>query len=329
MKVLITGGTGFVGAWTAKAVQDGGHQVKFLVRGPDRLHTSAAQIGVDVGDHVVGDIADSESTAEALRGCDAVIHCAAMVSTDPARSEEMLRTNLEGARNVLGGAAAAKMDPIIHVSSFSALFRPGLAMLHADLPVVGGSDGYGKSKAIVEAYARGLQDAGAPVNISYPGMVLGPPAGDQFGEAAEGVQAALKMRGVPGRSAAWIVVDVRDLAALHVALLQPGQGPRRYMAGGRRIAVDRLAFLLGAAADRSLVVYPVPDVGLRALGRLFDVIGDHLPFETPINSAAMQYYTQMPPADDTPAERDLGITQRDAAQTLADTVDGLREVGRI
>src|ERR1700684_2561448 len=253
MKVLITGGTGFVGAWTAKAVQDGGHQVKFLVRNPDRLHTSAAQIGVDVSDYVVGDIADPDSTAAALEGCDAVIHCAAMVSTDPARCEEMLRTNLEGARNVLGGAAAAKMDPIIHVSSFSALFRPGLPMLHADLPVVGGSDGYGKSKAIVEAYARGLQDAGAPVNISYPGMVLGPPAGDQFGEAAEGVQAALQMRGVPGRGAAWIVVDVRDLAALHVALLQPGQGPRRYMAGGRRVAVVRLALLLGTGAERNVV----------------------------------------------------------------------------
>src|SRR6201991_5076583 len=245
MKVLITGGTGFVGAWTAKAVQDGGHQVKFLVRNPDRLHTSAAQIGVDVGDHVVGDIADPESTAAALRGCDAVIHCAAMVSTDPARSEEMLRPNLEGARNVLGGAAAAKMDPIIHVSSFSALFRPGLAMLHADLPVVGGSDGYGKSKAIVEAYARGLQDAGAPVNISYPGMVLGPPVGDQFGEAGEGVRAALQMHAIPGRSAAWLVVDVRDLAALHAALLEPGRGPRRYTAGGHRVPASELANMLG------------------------------------------------------------------------------------
>ncbi|WIM86295.1 NAD-dependent epimerase/dehydratase family protein [Candidatus Mycobacterium wuenschmannii] len=329
MKVLITGGTGFVGAWTAKAVQDAGHHVRFLVRSPDRLNTSAAQIGVDVSDHVVGDIADAEITAEVLRGCDAVIHCAAMVSTDPARADEMLHTNLEGARNVLGGAVAAKIDPIIHVSSFTALFRPGLPKLHADLPVVGGSDGYGKSKAIVEAYARGLQDAGAPVNISYPGMVLGPPAGDQFGEAAEGVEAAIKMGGVPGRSAAWIVVDVRDLAALHVALLRPGQGPRRYMAGGQRIPVDRLAALIGAAADRNLLAVPVPDVGLRALGRLFDVVGDHLPFETPINSAAMQYYTQMPNSDDTPAERDLGITQRDPARTLADTVVGLRKVGRI
>jgi dihydroflavonol-4-reductase len=328
MKVLITGGTGFVGAWTAKAVQDAGHQVRFLVRSPDRLDTSAAQIGVDVSEHVVGDIGDSESTAEALEGCDAVIHCAAMVSTDPARAEEMLRTNLDGARNVLGGAVAAGMDPVVHVSSFTALFSPGLRMLHADLPVVGGSDGYGKSKAIVEAYARGLQDAGAPVAISYPGMVLGPPAGDQFGEAAEGVEAAIKMRGVPGRSAAWIVVDVRDLAALHLALLEPGRGPRRYMAGGRRVAVDRLASLIGAAADRNLLAVPFPDVGLRAVGRLFDVVGDYLPFETPINSAAMQYYTQMPSSDDSPAERDLGITHRDAAQTLADTVEGLRKVGR-
>lgn len=329
MLVLVTGGTGFVGAWTAKAAQQAGHQVRFLVRNPDRLTTSAERIGVDVGDHVVGDIADRAATTAALDGCDAVIHCAAMVSTDPNRADEMLHTNLEGARNVLGEAARAGIDPIVHVSSFTALFRPHLDVLHADLPVVGGSDGYGRSKAAVEAYARGLQDGGAPVNITYPGMVLGPPAGDQFGEAAEGVEAAVKMRGVPGRGAAWIVIDVRDLADLHVALLEPGRGPRRYMAGGQRVPVDTLASMIGAAAGRSLAVYPVPDVALRSAGRLLDVVGPFLPFETPINSAAMQYYTQMPESDDTPSRRDLGIIQRDPADTIADTVEGLRQVGRL
>ncbi|WP_422741962.1 NAD-dependent epimerase/dehydratase family protein [Mycobacterium sp. WMMD1722] len=329
MRVMITGATGFVGAWTAKAVQDAGHQTRLLVRKVERLETSAAKIGVDIDDHVIGDIADPDSVAKALDGCDAVIHCAAMVSTDPAMADKMLYTNLEGARYVLGGAAKAGIDPIIHVSSFTALFKPGLEVLHADLPVVGGSDGYGKSKAVVEAYARGLQDGGAPVNITYPGMVLGPPAGDQFGEAAEGVEASVKMRGVPGRGAAWIVIDVRDLADLHVALLEPGKGPRRYMAGGKRVPVGDLASMIGKAADRTLAVLPVPDVALRSLGRLFDVIGDQLPFETPINSAAMQYYTQMPSSDDAPAERDLGIVQRDPAVTIADTVEGLKKVGRL
>lgn len=329
MKVLITGGTGFVGAWTAKAAQDAGHEIRFLVRNPDRLKTSAAEIGVDISDHVVGDIADGETTAAALAGCDAVIHCAAMVSTDPNRADEMLHTNLEGARNILGGAAHAGIDPIVHVSSFTALFRPDIEVLHADLPVVGGSDGYGRSKASVEAYARGLQDGGAPVTITYPGMVLGPPAGDQFGEAAEGVEASVKMRSVPGRSAAWIVIDVRDLAELHVALLESGRGPRRYMAGGRRVSVSELASMIGSAAGQTLITLPVPDVALRSAGRLLDVVGPYMPFETPINSAAMQYYTQMPASDDAPSRRDFGLTQRDPAETIADTVDGLRQVGRL
>jgi len=185
MRVLVTGGTGFVGGWTAKAVADAGHSVRFLVRNPDRLHTSVAKLGVDLSDFAVGDITDRVSVRDALRGCDAVVHSAALVATDPRQTNEMLTTNMQGAQNVLGQSVELGLDPIIHVSSFTALFHPGLEVLTADLPVVGGADGYGTSKAQVEIYARGLQDAGAPVNITYPGMVLGPPVGDQFGEAGD------------------------------------------------------------------------------------------------------------------------------------------------
>ncbi len=202
MRVLITGGTGFVGGWTAKAISDAGHSIRFLVRNPGKLHTSVAKLGVDVSDFAVADITDRVAVREALQGCDAVVHSAALVATDPRQTAEMLATNMQGAQNVLGQSVELGLDPIVHVSSFTALFHPDLETLTAELPVVGGADGYGTSKAQVEIYARGLQDAGAPVNITYPGMVLGPPVGDQFGEAGEGVRAALQMHAIPGRSAA-------------------------------------------------------------------------------------------------------------------------------
>ncbi|KAA0021241.1 NAD-dependent epimerase/dehydratase family protein [Antrihabitans cavernicola] len=329
MRVLITGGTGFVGAWSAKAIADAGHDVRFFVRNPHRLTTSAAKIGVDTSDYAIGDITDRASVITALDGCDAVLHAAALVATDTKHAEQMLATNIEGARNVLGTAARLGLDPIIHVSSFSALFTPDLDMLTTDLPVIGGKDAYGQSKAQVELYARGMQDGGAPVNITYPGMVLGPPAGDQFGEAAEGVQAALQMGLLPGRNAAWTLVDVRDLAAVHLGLIERGKGARRYMAGGTRVPLPELASMLGDASGKALHVLPVPDTVLRGVGKLVDQFDRFLPFDTPITEAAMQYYTQMPPADDSPSERELGVTYRDPRETLADTVAGLRAVGRL
>ena len=231
---------------------------------------------------------------------------------------------MSGAQNVLGQAVELGLDPIVHVSSFTALFHPNLETLRADLPVVGGTDGYGTSKAQVEIYARGLQDAGAPVNITYPGMVLGPPVGDQFGEAGEGVRSLLSLHAFPGRSAAWLIVDARDLAALHVALLEPGRGPRRYMAGGRRVPVAELASMFGEIAETPMLAVPVPDTVMRAAGAVLDQATPFLPFDTPFTSAGMQYYTQMPASDDSPSEQELGITYRDPRETVADTVAALR-----
>lgn len=327
MRVLITGGTGFVGGWTAKAICDAGHCVRFLVRNPDKLQTTVAKLGVDVSDFAVADITDRVAVRDALQGCDAVVHSAALVATDPRQTPEMLATNMQGAQNVLGQSVELGLDPIVHVSSFTALFHPDLETLTADLPVVGGADGYGTSKAQVEIYARGLQDAGAPVNISYPGMVLGPPVGDQFGEAGEGVRAAVQMHAIPGRSAAWLIVDVRDLAALHTALLEPGRGPRRYTAGGHRVPAADLATLLGEVAGTPMVAVPIPDTALRVAGAVLDRANRFLPFETPFTWAGMQYYTQMPASDDSPSERDLGITYRDPKETVADTFEAIRAAG--
>ncbi len=325
MRVLLTGGTGFVGAWTAKAIVDAGHQVRYLVRTPEKLADSAAALGLDTSDHVVGDVTDAETVRSALEGCDTVVHCAAVVALGPGAADEMSRTNLGGARNVLGQAVELGLDPVVYVSSLAAVFDPSLTLLTADLPVAPGLDAYGASKAEVERYARDLQADGAPVVITYPGAVLGPPAGQQCGEATEGIEKGMALRLIPGRRSAWTVCDVRDLGRIHAAALEPGKGPRRFAAGGIRIEAREIAAALTEASGRRLLHLPVPDSLLRGFGR----VEDRLHLGTPITSARMQYYTRMPEADNGPLETELGVRFRPPRETLRDAVEGLRALGRL
>ena len=127
-------------------------------------------------------------------------------------------------------------------------------------------------------------------------MVLGPPVGDQFGEAGEGVKAALQMHAVPGRSAAWLIVDVRDLAALHAALAQPGHGPRRYTAGGHRVSVSELATMLRQIADTPVVAVPIPDTALRVAGAGIGTATIGVSAAWPSMSASSAAATRWPPA---------------------------------
>lgn len=325
MKVLVTGGTGFVGAWTAKAVQSAGHQVRFLVRTPAKLATTVGTLDVDTSDHVVGDVTDQASVGAALAGCQAVVHCAAVVAIGSGTAERMTHTNLIGAQNVLGEAVRSGVDRAVHVSSIAAVFRPGLSRLTGNLPVMGGLDDYGASKAEVEEYVRSLQAEEAPVDITYPGLVLGPPAGDQLGEATDGVVQALRLRVIPGRHAAWTICDVRDLGRAHAALLRRGPGPGRWAAGGVRVGARELTRLLSRASGRRLVHVPVPDELLRGVGRAQDRLGLH----TPLSAAAMEYYTRMPESDNEPLARELGVVFRDPYLTLRDSVSGLRALGII
>lgn len=324
MRVLITGATGFVGAWIAKTVQEHGHRVRLLVRDPARLTPVASALGFDATDVVRGDMTDPDRVREALEGCDAVVHAAAVVALEAEAAERMIRANLAGARNVLGQAAERGLDPIVYVSSMTALWHPRCPLLHSDLPPAGGSDGYGTSKAQVERYARELQERGAPVVVTYPSCVAGPPAADQFGESGEAVAAFVRV-GIPGRGASFTVGDVRDIAEAHARLLEPGRGPRRYVLGGHHVPGTELAALLTDISGRKVRHYGVPDGVLVALGKFGDRFRHRLPAAMgQLSEAAIRYLTDSPPADNGAAERDLGITFRPVRETLTDLLAARR-----
>lgn len=149
-----------------------GHEVRLLVRAPERVEKTLAPLDVSVSDLVVGDVMDPKSVATAVACCEAVLHCAAVFSFDPRDAAKMAASNARATEMVLDAACGSGCDPVVQVSTFAALL-PSRATLTPDAPVGTIRTPYSASKAKSERVARRFQERGAPVIITYPGRRLG------------------------------------------------------------------------------------------------------------------------------------------------------------
>ncbi|MHA4808212.1 SDR family NAD(P)-dependent oxidoreductase [Flavitalea flava] len=120
--VLVTGGTGFLGAYIIKELVEKGYRVRAIRRTPKLPFYIPAPVFEQV-EWFTGDILDVVSLEEAMEGMDTVIHSAAMVSFHKRDRREMFQTNIEGTANVVNMALAQDIKRFIHVSSVAALGR--------------------------------------------------------------------------------------------------------------------------------------------------------------------------------------------------------------
>jgi len=129
------------------------------------------------------------------------------------------------------------------------------------------------------------------VVITYPGAVLGP-HDPHLGDGLRRVRNILKGRYPIAPSGGYAIVDVRDVAAVHAAVLEPARGPRRYLAGGTFLRFADLVARLGAVTGRRLRAVTVPAGMLlpagRAVGLVQRIVPVHIPveFEAPTSAGA-------------------------------------------
>jgi dihydroflavonol-4-reductase len=123
MRVLVTGGTGYVGSHTVAALVERGHQVRLLVRARQRVAAAVAPLGLLPADldTIVGDVTDAAVVEQAVRGCQAVVHAGSVYSLDSRDAGRIRQVNVRGTDLVLGAAQRAGLDPIVYVSSIVAL----------------------------------------------------------------------------------------------------------------------------------------------------------------------------------------------------------------
>lgn len=326
MKVLVTGGTGFVGSHAVEALRAAGHDVRLLARSSEKVERMQRVRGVSDLDVRLGDMLDTAAVRAALTGCEAVLHAAA--SVEIGRARDVFASNLEGSRNVIGGALELGLDPVLYVSSVTTMFPPRGPAFVPDDPVSSLATDYGRSKSETESWVRELQAGGAPVVSVYPPGVYGP---DDPGPSAT-------LKGLRDRvRVGWLMtsggngcVDVRDLAGVLTAALQRGRGPRRYVAGGHFLPWAEEADLCEEILGRRVRRLPSPPLLLRAAGRAVDLTKRFYPaFDYPLTHEAALILTRFVPCDSRRTIEELGVGFRPVRETLTDSLRWLVEAGEI
>jgi len=328
MKVMITGGTGFVGCHTVAELIRNGHEVKLLVRRPESVEPALKPFGITSVDTVTGDVTDPATVREAVRGCDATIHCGSVYSLDSRAADRIINTNIAGTRNVIEAALDMGHDPVIHVSSFVALIGQKYAVL-TPCSEPGSPEGtYFSSKADSDKVARVFQNQGAPVVITYPGSVWGP-NDPHLGESCQMATSILRRLWSVTPKGIVCISDVRDLGQMHAAIVEKGRGPRRYIAPAHNVSIKEAMGAISSATARKLPTLSLPAGLLLGPMKALDFLQCYLPFRFPVNFQAVYCTGLSSKMDDSDTRRDFGIKPRPLEETFADTIRWMVENGHL
>lgn len=171
MKIFVTGATGKVGSRFVPYLLKQGHEVRILVRNPERVLTLKEQ-GVEV---VEGDLLDNDNLTEAIRGVDAVVHIAAQFRGGI--SEEVARAvNIDGTINLAKAALKAGVTRFVFTSTAHVYDDTELSRPSTEDDILTATALYPKTKMLAEEELLKLREQGLDIRIMRLTFVYG--AGD-------------------------------------------------------------------------------------------------------------------------------------------------------
>jgi dihydroflavonol-4-reductase len=342
-RLLVTGATGFLGRHLISQLRERGHEIIALCRNKEAL--AFADEGVI---ERPGDVLDAASVRAAAEGCEGLFHCAGKVSRRPEDAEELYRVHVEGTKRTLDACRAAGVRRVVLASTsgvvavtreagpkwgigWSAEGRarpPEVRSEDAEAPIdIISRWPYYRSKLYAEKAALDRNGPGFEVIAVNPTLLLGP--GDERGSSTGDVVKFLE-RKVPFIPAGGLsFVDVRDAAQAMILAWEKGRAGRRYLVSAINLTLEaffgRLERLSGVPGPR--LKLPRSVALARAGAGLMERAAKHVPIETAIDPVSAEMAQHFWYVDATRARTELGWAPRDPSETLADTVQDLRQRG--
>lgn len=329
--IAITGATGFLGRALVARLLAEGHTVRALSR------TAEHDDFPGNVEWITGDLADPASLAALVAGADRIIHAAGLLGEFGISEETYRQVNAEGTRHVLAATAAAlgdgRLGPearVLHVGSAGILGpirgRAEGFLFDETMPFAP-SNGYERSKALAESYAREFALAGLPVVIVRPEFVYGP--GDRH---VLGLFRAIE-RGMffyvgRGRNHCHPTY-IDDAVEGMLAGLEAGRVGQAYqIAGPRPVSFRELAETIAAALGVPPPRLRVPRAAASLGAGMLEVVGRATGRAIPLSRTGVAFFSEDRRFSSAKAERELGYVPRvDLKEGVARTVAWYRAEG--
>jgi dihydroflavonol-4-reductase len=259
MKVFLTGSTGFIGSHVARAYAEQNVELRLLTRKTSNLaaiESIPAQI-------VVGDLSQPESLRSAIRGCDALVHVAADYRLWVRDPKLMYAVNVEGTRDLLRIAREEGVAKVVYTSSVATMgFKADGTIVNEDTPITLADmiGHYKRSKFLGEQEAIRAAKAGQHVMILNPTTPIGP------GDAKPTPTGRIIVDFLNKKFPAYVdtglnLVDVTEVARMHVVALERGTPGERYILGGENLTLkqilDRMSAITGLPSPTMKVPHAV------------------------------------------------------------------------
>jgi dihydroflavonol-4-reductase len=279
---LVTGGSGYIGGWCVISLLQQGYTVRATIRDLGRAEEVQRSIEsvVDPAGRLSFHAADLTSDAgwdAAAEGAEYVLHVASPLGVpEPKDPQDLIGPARDGALRAIRAAIKAGAKRVVMTSSVAATSRP-LSEPDGESDETVWTDGddvhagaYARSKTIAEKAAWdliGSHGNGTTLAVVNPALVLGPVFGPDYSDSVQVVERLLKGR-IPGLPhLGFCVVDVRDVADLHLrAMTSPEAAGERFIAAGEYAWMAEIASMLRARLPERVSKIPTakaPDLLIR------------------------------------------------------------------
>jgi NAD+-dependent farnesol dehydrogenase len=323
-KILITGGTGYLGGRIVSHALEQGHDVRVLCRNQPTpgLFPSAVEI-------VLGNICDRDSLTKAMENCETVIHSAALVSIWQKDLHQFDLINVQGTDALLDCAFSAGIHRVVYTSSFFALGPTGEKPeteswdnTSASLPTE-----YARSKAKARVLVQQWVERGHDIVSVYPGIIYGPGKATQ-GNYITKLIADYVHRKIPGRigkgDKRMTFSYVDDVARGHIQALEKGQPGEGYILGGEDATLCSLFEMLHDITGVTPPRITIPYMAAKGLAMVEELRSRVVPGYLPLlTRESLEVYFQHWRYSSQKAMTELGYTRLPIKIGLLNTLESL------